>query len=129
MLFPPQLIGHFLFMLLMILLLISGILKAHNKNTNWLNIHRGLVLAGVLSGIIGFSIMAIAKQLSGRAHFVSPHSKGGLITLILALITPILGTLLIKQILKQKMIHRISGFVTLIVGVLAATFGIIRVLS
>lgn len=124
---PIQLIGHFTFMFLMIVLLAIGITKAYKKGANWLQNHRKFVLSGVVSGLIGFAIMAIAKQVNDYPHFVSSHSKGGLTTLILALITPIFGYLLMKQIIKVKTVHKTLGLLTLIMSIIAASFGIFMV--
>ena len=124
-----QLIGHFFFMVLMIVFLIIGIIKVRQKGANWLLAHRGIVLAGVLSGIVAFLFMFIAKVIHGYPHFASNHSKGGLVSLILLLITPVLGTMLMKQKLKTKLIHQIFGYFTLAFCCLAAVFGVIMVLS
>jgi len=121
-----QLVGHFSFMGLMIILIIIGITKAHNRGSNWLNIHRRIVITGVVSGIIGFLIMALYKLSKAYPHFTSNHSKGGLLALILAVITPIFGIMVMKKILKQKLVHKISGVFTLIFCILALSFGILK---
>jgi hypothetical protein len=124
---PLRLIAHMSFMILMIILLIIGVIKARQKGSNWLKIHRGFAFAGLLSGVTGFLFMAIFKLLNDYSHFTSNHSKGGLIALILVLITPSLGMMLMKQKLKSKIVHKIFGVITLIFCLMAATFGFLKV--
>ena len=124
---PLRLIGHMSFMILMIVLLIIGVIKARQKGTSWLTIHRGFAFAGVLSGLTGFLFMAIYKFAHSYAHFTSNHSKGGLIALILVLTTPTLGMMLMKEKLKSKSVHKIFGAITIIFCLIAATFGLIKV--
>lgn len=119
-----HLVSHFSLMILLIVLLIIGIVEAHQKGLQWLKKHRGFVLAGVSCGILGFLSMAIAKQLNGYPHFLSTHSKFGIFALILSVLTPVLGVLILKQILKMKWIHKLLGVCTLLAGLAAAGFRI-----
>ena len=124
---PPRLIAHLSFMILMLILLIIGFVKARQKGAGWLKVHRGFAIAGVLSGVTGFLIMAIFKLMNGYTHFTSNHSKGGLIALIFVLIAPTLGLMIMTQKLKSKMVHKVFGVVTLILCLIAATFGFLKV--
>ena len=121
-----QLVGHVAFMGLMIILIIIGITKAHIRGPNWLNIHKRIMIFGVLSGIIGFLVMAVHKLSKSFPHFTSIHSKGGFLALIFAVITPIFGIMITKKLLRQKGIHKISGVFTLIFCILALVFGILK---
>ena len=73
---PIQLWAHLIFMVLMIIFIVTGIIKAHKKGSNWLNFHKGYALTGVVSGIIGFLAMVISKLINDYPHFKSNHSKG-----------------------------------------------------
>jgi len=119
-----HLVSHFSLMILLIVLLIIGIVEAHQNGVQWLKKHQGIVLSGVSLGIIGFLIMFINKQINGYPHFLSTHSKFGLLALILSVLTPVLGVLILKQILKMKWIHKLLGVCTLLAGLAAAGFRI-----
>ena len=48
--------------------------------------------------IFGFGVIYRNKVIHGRAHFTSLHGKMGLLTLVLALLSPVLGALSFKSL-------------------------------
>ena len=124
---PLHVVGHLFFMILMLSLLVIGIIRAHRKGPDWFKKHKQSVLFGIFSGTIGFLIMAIFKVLNEYPHFFSNHSKYGLAALILLMITPVLGFMLVKQKLKQRLIHKIPGVFVVIIGVIAAVLGVLTI--
>ncbi len=119
----PQLLSHMIFIIGMIIILIFGVLKAREKGKKWLFAHRGLAISGVSCGIVGFLIMATFKFVKGYSHFGTPHSKGGLIALVLLICTPIFGYLVTKQKMQLKKVHRLLGYITVTFTILSAIFG------
>jgi len=48
--------------------------------------------------IIGFGVIYRNKAIHGKAHFTSLHGKMGLVTLLLALLSPLLGAFSFKSL-------------------------------
>ena len=125
---PLHVVGHLFFMILMLILLVIGIIRAHRKGPDWFKKHKQSVLFGIFSGTVGFMIMVIFKVLNKYPHFFSQHSRYGLATLILLIFTPVLGFMLVKQKLRQRLIHIIPGVFVVIIGITAAVLGMIMIL-
>jgi len=85
-------------------------------------IHAALVDLGVLCMLAGLIIIEVNKNLSGRAHFESPHSIMGLITYILVFLQAVSGVVQffypqvygsVDNAKKMYKYHRGSGYVIL----------------
>lgn len=121
---PAYLIAHIVFMSLMVILIIHAIVFSLRKKKNWYKKHKIFNTAGIFSGIIGFLIIFIEKLLEKESHFITLHSKTGLITLILLSLTLTGGFLMKKLPEKMKKNHKISGFISFILALITVFLGI-----
>lgn len=125
---PVQMMLHSIFMILgFVLLLFAVRISSKKKNNLWLKKHRVTAIFGVLSVITGLLIMVVFKESQGYPHLKSPHSIGGLVTVIAVLTTPILGYLITRGKQNDKKIHKLSGKITLILVGITIISGFVRV--
>ena len=124
---PPSLIAHMSLMVAMIVLIVVGIVFAVRKRGVWLGSHRVPAALGAVAGLAGVLTMAIAKIANDRAHLHSPHSKGGLVALVLVLAAPVLGTLLVGGKSSLRLPHKIVGGIAIVLSIAAAVFGFVMV--
>ncbi len=127
-----KIILHMSIMLVFLLLTTAGIITAKffkKRNTNWIKIHKTLMLSGVLSAFLGIGWIIYVVQSEQGLHFYASHTFLGLGTFILALTAPILGILFtskktnkdLKSVLRR--FHRIIGWVSLILIVITVFTG------
>lgn len=101
----------------------AGIAGFHRQQRWWLKAHKAFGMTGsfvMLPGLVAAFLMVVQE---GSGHIRVPHAWGGLAMIFLAFITPVLGQLQFKIREKAKQLrekHRLSGRITLIVGL--ATF-------
>jgi hypothetical protein len=111
-----------------ILMLIGVILaKAFKKKKWWLKKHKLLGILGAILSILGLLMGFIMVQLSSGEHFRVPHAYVGVVAIILAVFTPILGFAQFrvkKNRAKIRTIHRWSGRITLVLMVVNIIFGL-----
>jgi hypothetical protein len=125
---------HAAFMIIGLVLLILGICvaKTMKKKSWWYKVHKRLNIAGSGSSIIGLIIAIYMVQDAGTGHLRVPHTFLGLITILLLIISPILGTSIMKSggstnIDTKKSIHRWVGRLTMLLLVITIFSGLILV--
>jgi len=127
---PLPIAFHALFMIIgLIVLLYAASISMKKKNNQWLQKHRLFALTGIASVIIGLIIMILFKESQGYPHLASPHAIAGMVTVIVALTTPIMGYLITKGKQKVKPIHKLLGKITIILVAITIIFGFIRLLE
>ncbi len=121
---------HFSLMGMAALLLLAAILTARKKRDSaWLNKHRMLAISGVIAIIAGALVMFFHKEAASYPHFESPHAIGGVAAVMLILITPTMGMILAKGKQALRPVHRLFGRITFSIVVIAAIFGVLRLLQ
>jgi len=97
-----------------LVLLAGGAVARYAKRRRWwLRAHRGLGWGGVALVLAGFAAIFMGK---GEVHFHVPHGWFGVVIVLLAVATPVLGHL--SFIMREKsatlrLVHRWSGRTTL----------------
>lgn len=97
--------------------------------------HSALQNLGIVCSLGGFAAIYMNKNKLGYPHFVSPHAKVGLAAVILAVGASVGGAFAFKRlglfdllprsvqgVIKQR--HRQFGFVTFLLGLVVAFFGV-----
>jgi len=126
---PIEIILHVLLMLLAAVLIVTAIITAHNKKTpSWFKNHRILAILGVISALIGGTIMFFHKMELGYPHFKSPHALLGVLGILLLIITPALGAFMLAGRPKLRPVHRVLGRITAGVVLIAASAGALSLL-
>ena len=110
---------HAGFMITGMVLMTAGVCVARfmRKHPWWLRSHRALGICGVLSIALGFATAVYMVAESGDKHFGVLHAYAGVVVILAAMATPILGQL--QFILKTRRTelrnaHRWAGAMTLI---------------
>ena len=132
---------HMILMIGFLVFSLSGILTARylkKRTSNWLKIHKLLMISGLSSGLLGIAWIVYVIQVDIGIHFTVPHHFLGLITFIVSSTAPLLGFKLmsrdtsnsVKPVLRK--IHRLIGklsFLLLLFTIFTglALFGIISV--
>jgi membrane-bound ClpP family serine protease len=105
----------------------AGIARFHRQQRWWLKAHKSFGMTGsfvMLTGLVAAFLM-VDQNVSG--HVRVPHAWGGLVMILLAFMTPVLGQLQFKIREKAKLLrekHRWSGRTTLIVGLATILSGL-----
>ncbi|MDY6964540.1 MAG: DOMON domain-containing protein [Halobacteriota archaeon] len=120
----PMMIGS-------LLLIMGGIIARFLRGKGWwLKVHRALGVAGALISLLGFFIAFIMIFASEEMHFIVLHSYIGGVTILLVLITLIIGFLqfrLKSNISVIRRVHRWSGRITIIFMVISMISGMVQV--
>ena len=88
-------------------------------------LHKNLGITAACTGITGIIIAMVMVQVSGGHHLTSLHSYLGALTALLLISTPLL--MLMKRTRGKKpfrVVHRISGFLTLFLMALTIFLGL-----
>jgi hypothetical protein len=117
---------HVFFMATTLILVISAATTAHRKKQGWFVLHRKLALTGVVTALIGIAAEVILKAVLHYPHFQSPHTIGGLITLVLLVITASAGLLIAKNPKNLRLFHITLGRITSLAVIATALMGIVR---
>ncbi len=117
---------HIIFMAATLILVISAATIAHRKKQGWFVLHRKLAFSGVVTALVAAAAEITFKAVLHYPHFQSPHAIGGLITLVLLIITPITGVLIAKNPKELRPIHITLGRITSITVIATALMGIVR---
>jgi hypothetical protein len=117
---------HILFMATAVILVISAATIARKKKTGWFVRHRRIASIGVLSALVAFIAEFIFKTVMHYPHIKSPHAIAGVISLVLLITTPTLGSLIAMNPKSYRGTHRIFGKSTSVAVVLTAFMGIAR---
>jgi len=96
----------------------------------WLKAHRSIGIVGVAILVAGFLAAVLLVSLSGQPHFGSLHTRLGGLTLSGAFLTPALGFSSFRfpahaAVIRQ--IHRVSGRLTGILGMITILSGLLFV--
>ncbi len=132
---------HMILMISFLVLFTVGIITARyykKRTSNWLKIHKFLMISGLGSAFLGITWIVYVIQVDVGIHFTVPHHFLGAITFIVAAAAPFLGFKLmsrntgnsVKPVLRKfhKLTGRLSFLLilsTIFTGL--ALFGIISV--
>jgi len=125
------LIGHAAFLSVSFLLMVVGMLLARylKRKKWWLKVHRRLGLSGGILGLLGLGLGAYMVEVTSGVHIKAVHTYVGLLTVVLIILTLIIG----RSILKGKggkqarlRLHRWIGRVTLIMMLATIVLGLLR---
>lgn len=121
---------HAILMSVSFLLMLSGMIISRylKKRRWWLKVHRAVGLTGGITGILGIVIAAYMVGATTGIHLRVGHSIVGLITVLVIILTPILGFVIFSAKPEYKkrvrLFHRWSGRITLIMMAVTITFGL-----
>jgi hypothetical protein len=121
------LLAHMVLMSLMIVLALAAVVIAILKKRRFFKIHRFVTLAGVASGFAGVTTMFVSKAAHAYPHFLSGHSRAGLVAFILLASTAMGGMFALKFGKKGRIAHRVIGGIALTVALLAVAGGIAQI--
>lgn len=102
--------------------------KFLRARTWWLKVHRRLGLTGPLCVFVGFVMAYIMVSFYDGDHFAVRHAYMGLLSVLFAFMTPILGILqfrLIEYASVIRVMHRWSGRITVLVMLVTIISGLI----
>jgi uncharacterized membrane protein YozB (DUF420 family) len=119
-------VAHIFLMATATILIIAAVMTARKKKPGWLNRHRAMALTGAVSACAAFACVFISKAVMHYAHFYSPHSIAGAVTLFMLVVTPITGALVVSGTNSLRPAHRLLGRITSLVLVLTVVSGIMR---
>jgi uncharacterized membrane protein len=130
---PSFWIIHASFMVLGFLLMFTAMIMArYYKDTVWwFKRHKRIAPIGSSLAVIGLIMGFIMVQMSSGQHLTIPHHILGLVAIIFAVLTPILGLAQFKIKKNKKKIraaHRWSGRITITLMFLNILFGILLVI-
>ena len=119
---------HAFFMSVGVVCMISGmyIARFRKKEKWWLKYHRILGLSATISTIIGLLIGFYMIEESHGEHFHIGHTYIGALTILLVIITPIVGLQIFRNkdhIKNLKLAHRWLGRITIIMMLLTIISG------
>ncbi len=121
---------HFTLMGAAAVLFIAAMMTARGKKgAGWFFRHRRLAFTGVAAAVAGVLSIAYLKFSMNYPHFKSPHAIGGLVTMFAILASPVFGTLTAAGKRGMRAVHRNLGRVTVILVVITAVFGVLRLLQ
>ncbi len=106
----------------------AGIARFHRQQRWWLKTHKTFGMTGSFVMLLGLVAAVFMVDQNGSGHIKVPHAGFGLVMILLALITPVLGQLQFKIREKAKQLrekHRWSGRITLIVGLVTILSGLL----
>jgi len=120
---------HFSLMGAALALCAAAVVIARKKRgAAWMKKHVFLSIAGAFAALIALLMMFYFKSSMGYPHFQSPHSIGGLVTLALLFIMPVLGNMMLSGKKGLRNTHRIQGRVVIVLMAITATFGALQVI-
>jgi len=97
----------------------AGIARYQRHRRWWLKAHKTAGITGSAAVLLGLAAAIIMVAQSGSGHIRVPHAGAGLITILLAIMTPALGQMQFTIREKAKVLgvrHRWCGRCTLIIG-------------
>ena len=105
----------------------AGIARFQRQRRWWLNVHKTAGRTGAAAMLVGLFAAFMMVGRSGSGHIQVPHAGIGLVVILSASMTLILGQLQFKirdmaRQFREK--HRWSGRITLIVGLAAILSGL-----
>jgi hypothetical protein len=126
---PSFWIIHASFMIMGLILMFTGMIiaKFYKDTRWWFKRHKIVAPIGSAFSVIGLIFGFIMVSMSSGEHFQIPHAIVGLIAVIFAIITPILGKAqfkIKKNKPKIRAAHRWSGRITITLMLLNIIFGL-----
>lgn len=121
-----MIIIHMLLMLLAVILAFVGVYQAIKKKAGWFLYHRRLGASSLISALVSFSLLFYFKFSHHYGHFKSPHAQGGVLALIMLLLTVTFGLLAAKGHPLSRKLHRLIALLTLVLLLSAMFFGFDR---
>ncbi|MFH0919192.1 MAG: hypothetical protein V1913_02430 [Fibrobacterota bacterium] len=121
--------AHFILMAVAAIAVVAAAIIARKKGPNWFPRHRAFALAGSLCALVAFGCVVYVKRANQYPHFKSPHAVAGLVSIILLVVTPILGVLLTQGRETLRGSHRLFGRITSLAILLTAVMGALRLLQ
>ncbi len=119
---------HAGFMITGMVLMAAGVFIARSMRTRWLRRHRMLGICGVLSIVLGFLAAVYMVAESGDDHFAVLHAWAGVLAILAATATSILGQLqftMKNRRAELRKAHRWAGALTLILVPLNMISGLV----
>lgn len=118
---------HATFLSLGFLLMAAGIGIARYLRDRkwWLKVHRPIGVAGAVSSVIGLVIGYFMVEMTTGIHFRVLHAAFGGTTVLLAILTPIMGQAFLKKKTNKQQLrvtHRYLGRIT--IAMMAATIAL-----
>lgn len=113
-------------MAISLVMVTTAVIVVRRKKAGWFALHRKTASLGVLSALIAFMAEFTFKTAMHYPHIKSPHAIAGLVTLILMVITPIIGSQIASNPDKYRPKHKILGKVTLAAVIITALMGMAR---
>ncbi|MQY76124.1 MAG: hypothetical protein GH155_00660 [Spirochaeta sp.] len=125
------LIGHATFLSVSFLLMVAGMLLARYLKSKkwWLKAHRRLGLSGGTLALPGLGLGIYMVEVTSGVHLKAVHTYVGLLTVVLIILTPIIGRSILKGkagIQARRRLHRWSGRATLIMMLTTIVLGLFR---
>ncbi len=131
--YSTQITIHMILMILFLVFALSGIITVKffkKKTSKWFVLHKTFMLISVLSALSGFIWIFYAVQSSSGVHFTVLHTILGLVTLVLAFTTPVLGFRIMsrktsnsaKPLLRK--FHKAAGWLALILVIITVFTGL-----
>lgn len=115
---------HTIFMCIALILTITSVIVVALKfEKKRIKTHKLLNTLALISTLVGFTWIALYKQQNNYPHFISTHSKLGIITLVLFILSFITGTLLLKGRTSVKNPHKIVGIIVISLLTITSFFG------
>ncbi|MBA4395967.1 MAG: hypothetical protein C0394_01045 [Syntrophus sp. (in: bacteria)] len=105
----------------------AGIAGFQRQQRWWLKAHKAFGMTGSLALLPGLVAAFLMVNQDGSGHIRVPHAWGGLSLVFFAFMTLVLGQLQFKIRDKAKQLrekHRLSGRITLVVGLAAILSGL-----
>lgn len=105
----------------------AGIARFQRQQRGWLDVHKTVGRIGAAAMLAGLVVAFLMVGRAGSGHIQVPHAGIGLVVILSASVTLMLGQLQFKirdraKQLREK--HRWAGRITLIVGMAAILSGL-----
>lgn len=121
---------HISLMLSALMLFIGAAAVIRNTHlSNRIELHRRLSVFGSILALLGIASIAVFKAKHNVPHLDSPHAVSGLVTEISYIVTIILGKNAILKNKERKMNKRVAGRISIILTLITALFGILRLIQ
>ncbi|HQO03018.1 MAG TPA: hypothetical protein PLI62_12160 [Spirochaetota bacterium] len=127
---PLSVILHMSIMgLALCFIIVAVVLVKRKTGSQWVKKHRSRAITGGALAVSGVVTIAVFKSIKGFPHLASPHAVAGLVTVITVLAALALGTMLMSGNAGLRLIHRIAGWTALVLFVITAVSGILRLMA
>lgn len=104
----------------------AGIARFRRQQHWWLKAHKIAGMMGSSMVLLGLVAAILMVNHAGSGHLKVPHAGGGLMVVLLALVTPVLGQMQLnvrEKAMLFRVRHRWSGRITLVISLLTILSG------